>query len=77
MVTLNLAPQQQRLSGPSQDRRVETAAVTTQVSGRLGEWIAVGGSSTAGRGSTGGLLTWGTRSGEASYTVWVKVEEVP
>lgn len=77
MVTLDLAPQQQRFSGSPSDRRVETAGITTQVSGRLGEWIRVGGSSTANRSDTSGLLTRGSRSEEASYSVWVKVEEVP
>lgn len=76
-VTLDLAPRQQRLSGPPSERRVETAGVTTQVSGRLGEWIRVGGSTESSRNDTGGLLTWGTRSGEAAYSVWVKVEEAP
>ena len=77
VVTLDLSPTQQRFSGPPSDRRVATAGITTQVSGRLGEWIRVGGSSTSNRSDTTGLLTWGTRSGEASYSVWVKVEEVP
>jgi type II secretory pathway component GspD/PulD (secretin) len=77
LVTLDLAPHQQRFSGSPTDRRVETAGLTTQVSGRLGEWIRVGGSSESSRGDSGGLLTWGTRSGEASYSVWVKVEEMP
>jgi type II secretory pathway component GspD/PulD (secretin) len=77
VVTLDLSPTQQRFSGPTSDRRVATAGITTQVSGRLGEWIRVGGSSTSNRSDTSGLLTWGTRSDEASYAVWVKVEEVP
>jgi hypothetical protein len=77
VVTLDLAPRQQRFSGLPSDRRVETAGITTQVSGQLGEWIRVGGSSTANRSDTSGPLTWGTRSDEASYSVWVKVEEVP
>jgi hypothetical protein len=77
VVTLDLSPKQQRFSGPPSDGRVATAGITTQVSGRLGEWIRVGGSSTSNRSDTTGLLTWGTRSGEASYSVWVKVEEVP
>jgi type II secretory pathway component GspD/PulD (secretin) len=77
VVTLDLAPMQQRLSGPPSDRRIATAGITTQVSGRLGEWIRVGGSSASDRSDTSGLLTWGTRSDEASYSVWVKVEEVP
>lgn len=76
-VTLELAPQQQRFSGPRSDRRVATAAITTQVSGRLGDWIRVGGSDATGGGNEAGLLTWSTRSDQASYSVWVKVEELP
>lgn len=77
VVTLDLSPTQQRFSGPPSDRRIATAGVTTQVSGRLGEWLRVGGSSASSRGDSSGLLTWSTRSDQASYSVWVKVEEVP
>jgi len=77
MVTLDLSPTQQRFSGPPSDRRVATAGITTQVSGRLGEWIRVGGSDASNRTDTGGLLSRGTSSDQASYSVWVKVEEVP
>ena len=77
VVTLDLSPTQQRFTGPPSDRRVATAGITTQVSGRLGEWIRVGGSDASSRNDTSGLLTWGTRSDAASYSVWVKVEEVP
>jgi type II secretory pathway component GspD/PulD (secretin) len=76
-VTLELAPQQQRFSGPEARRTVETAGLTTQVSGRLGEWIGVGGASESGSSTTSGLLVWGRRSGDSQYTVWVKVEEAP
>jgi len=77
LVTLDLSPAQQRFSGPPSDRRGATAGISTQVSGRLGEWIRVGGSSASNHGDTRGLLTWSTRSDEQSYSVWVKVEEVP
>ena len=77
IVTLDISPRQQRLSGHPADRRVATAGITTQVSGRLGEWIRVGGASETSRDDTSGLLVWGTRSGDASYSVWVMVEEVP
>lgn len=76
-VTLDLAPQQQRFSGPDARRTVETAGLTTQVSGRLGEWIGVGGASESGNSTTSGLLVWGRRSSDSQYTVWVKVEEAP
>jgi type II secretory pathway component GspD/PulD (secretin) len=77
LVTLELSPTQQRFRGPPSDRRIETAGIVTQVNGQLGEWIPVGASSAANRSDTSGLLTWGTRSDQASYSVWVKVEEVP
>lgn len=77
VVTLDLAPRQQRLEGSPRDRRVETAGLTTTVSGRLGEWIRVGGSRESTRSDTSGLLTRGAQTGEASYSVWVKVEELP
>jgi type II secretory pathway component GspD/PulD (secretin) len=77
LVTLDLSPTQQRFTGPPTDRRIATAGVTTQVSGRLGEWIRVGGSTATGQGSSSGLLTRGTLSEESSYSVWVRVEDVP
>jgi len=77
LVTLELSPTQQRFRGPPSDRRIETAGIVTQVNGQLGEWIPVGASSAANRSDTSGLLTWGTRSDQASYSVWVKVDEVP
>ena len=76
-VTLEIAPRQQHLSGPASDRRVESAGITTQVSGLLGEWLPVGGSSETSRDESSGLLNRGTRSTDARYSVWVKVEEAP
>ena len=76
-VTLELSPQQQRLTGPASGRRIETAGMTTQVSGRLGEWILVGGSNTSSRSDSSGLLSRGARSDAASYSVWVRVDDVP
>jgi type II secretory pathway component GspD/PulD (secretin) len=77
MVTLEVSPQQQRFRGPASDRRIETAGVTTRVSGRLGEWMRLGASSGTSRSDDRGLLTWGTHSEATGYGVWVKVEEVP
>lgn len=77
VVTLEVSPQQQRFRGPASDRRIETAGVTTRVSGRLGEWMRVGASASSSRSDDRGLLTWGTHSEATGYGVWVKVEEVP
>jgi len=77
LVTLDVSPQQQRFSGTTRDRTVDSAGLATQVSGRLGEWIGAGGVSAANSGTSTGLLTWGRRSDASSYSVWVKVEELP
>jgi type II secretory pathway component GspD/PulD (secretin) len=76
-VVLDIAPQQQRLSGPASDRRVETAGLTTRLSGRLGEWMLAGGTTQSSAGSSRGLLTWGRHGSDVRYDVWVKVEEIP
>lgn len=75
-VLIDVAPQQQRLRGPADDRRIETAGLTTRLSGRLGEWLLAGGATQTGTGSDRGLLTWGRRGSDARYDVWIKVEEM-
>ena len=75
-VTLEISPQQSRVA-PGQRGTVATQSVTTTVSGRLGEWIEVGGASGNRNGSTAGLATWGTRTELTQYSAWVKVDEVP
>jgi type II secretory pathway component GspD/PulD (secretin) len=77
LVTLDVSPQQQRFSGTTRDRTVDSAGLATRISGRLGEWIGAGGSSNTNSGASTGLLTWGRRSDASSYSVWVKVEELP
>jgi type II secretory pathway component GspD/PulD (secretin) len=77
VVTLEVSPQQQRIGGLASDRRIETAGVTTRVSGRLGEWMQVGASAGTSRSDDSGLLTRGSHSEATGYGVWVKVEEVP
>jgi hypothetical protein len=51
--------------------------LTTTVSGRLGEWIALGGSAQQASGDSAGTLHYGTRSGRDDRQVWLKVEELP
>jgi threonine aldolase len=76
-VTLELSSSQQRVSGDARPGLVTTGAVTSTVSGKLGEWIQVGGTVDATAGSANALFTWGTRSDLTQYTAWVKVDEVP
>jgi hypothetical protein len=75
-VTLVISSQQQQLTGGGRQSQVTTGSATTTVSGRLGEWIEIGGSSGQSDGRTTGLVTWGTRTESTQYSAWVKVEEV-
>ncbi|MDH5175408.1 MAG: hypothetical protein OEW50_04350 [Gammaproteobacteria bacterium] len=84
-VTLEISPRQQRVTSQQSDNRhgnmthgdvVAGGSITTTVSGRLGEWIEIGGASTARDGSERGIVTWGMRSDLTQYSAWVKVDEV-
>jgi hypothetical protein len=75
-VTLVISAQQQQLTGGGRQQQVSTGSATTTVSGRLGEWIEIGGSNSQSDGRNSGLLTWGTRTESARYSAWVRVEEV-
>lgn len=76
VVSLEISPRRQRFSGPSAQRSLDTAGITTWVSGRLGEWLPVGGAVQSGSTVGSGLLAAGGSSLSSGYTVWVKVEEV-
>jgi len=89
-VTLDIAPQREQFVPGSQGAiRYERAAST--VSGRLGEWIELGGTGSASAGSgsglrgsagnipeasAGGAFTARQDSAAAQRRIWVKVEEV-
>ena len=77
-VTLEIAPVQQRFANEGSYAGAEVASQSAQttVSGRLGEWIEIGGVSDARGGSTTGVATWQTRSGLTRSSAWVKVEQV-
>ncbi|HET7203046.1 MAG TPA: hypothetical protein VFI92_06725 [Steroidobacteraceae bacterium] len=75
-VTLEIAPSQQQLGSGARSTVVSTRTVTTTVSGRLGEWIELGGVEQTREGTSTGLVTWGARSDLTQYSAWVKVEEI-
>jgi hypothetical protein len=76
-VTVDLAPQQQRLHGYAAGGRIDTAGVVTRVSGRLGEWIAVGGIQGKQQVDQSGLLARGSQGTVSGYDVWLRVEDLP
>ncbi len=71
-VTLDIEQQAQQLGA---NQSVDTQRITTQTSGRLGQWIALGGVSESASSQSSGVLSrqYATRSDDLE--VWVKVEE--
>jgi hypothetical protein len=56
---------------------VNVQRLITTVSGRLGEWLELGGSVGEQSGSTGGIASYGTRSASRARRLLLKVEELP
>jgi hypothetical protein len=50
--------------------------LSTTVSGRLGEWISLGGSRREAAGQTSGTLRYGSASRREDQEVWLKVDEL-
>jgi type II secretory pathway component GspD/PulD (secretin) len=75
-VTLDIAPQLQR-ADPKNRSVIDTRSTSTTVSGRLGEWIPLGGVNEATSDNDSALLARTRRHGSELYGVWVKVEEMP
>jgi hypothetical protein len=75
-VTVEISPVQQRFAGAARNPVVEGDTLTTTVSGKLGEWIALGGIEQARGGTASGIVSWGARSDLTRYSAWVKVEEI-
>lgn len=73
-VTLEISPQQQAFRSRGS---IDTQALVTRVSGRLGEWIPLGAVRRQAGDTTNGLLVWSTRSADSEYAAWVKVDEIP
>tara|TARA_R110002096_G_scaffold43472_22_gene117330 strand:- start:3239 stop:4105 length:867 start_codon:yes stop_codon:yes gene_type:complete len=75
-VTLEIAPQLER-ANPGDRGTISTRRAHTTLSGRLGEWIPLGGANEAATGSDRELLAQTRRQGSENYNVWVLVEEIP
>jgi len=73
-VNLDISPQ--RETPAATPGSVRTQRLATTVNARLGEWVELGGTSSAGAAATGGILASGARRSASSSRVWVKVEEV-
>lgn len=73
-VTLEISPQQQRLN---EQGFIDSSGVSTQVSGRLGEWIDIGGAVQSLSGQSRGILQSGSQSGSRQNEIAVKVDPAP
>ncbi len=74
-VTLEISPQFDT-PGNAGYGSVNTQRVSTTVSGRLGEWIELGGSGQQAAGTNRGNLSVGTSDVRDNRSIWLLVEEV-
>ena len=74
-VTLEISPQYDT-PGHQVYGSVNTQRVSTTVSGRLGEWIEIGGANQQFSIQKSGNLSTGSREGYDNRSVWLMVEEV-
>jgi type II secretory pathway component GspD/PulD (secretin) len=72
-VTLEISPQSDTVGNAGS---VNTQRVSTTVSGRLGEWIELGGSGQQASGTNRGNLSVGTSDVRDNRSIWLQVEEV-
>jgi type II secretory pathway component GspD/PulD (secretin) len=75
-VLLDISPQKEQLVS-GRDKSIATQRIVTTVSGRLGEWIELGGIS---QRNEGGETGWAHGTGQTSndsQQVWVRVEALP
>lgn len=75
-VTLEISPYNEQLAARGGGVIAERS-VNTVVRGRLGEWLPLGGASTASHDSSRSELTTTERHADEAYDVWVKVEVAP
>jgi len=71
-VTLEISPFAAEPSGTPRSYRIQE--MTTRITGRLGEWIPIGGTAQRRQGSSGGITRYSTGSVESQEPIEVKVE---
>lgn len=75
-VLLEISPQLETFDNTG-NGRITSQRATTTVSGRIGEWIPIGGVSETASGNQSALLARTRSTGENRYDAWVKVEIEP
>jgi type II secretory pathway component GspD/PulD (secretin) len=74
-VFLEIAPQRESFA-PGNTGAIQSERATSTVSGRLGEWIDLGGATSASARSGSGILSSRESNATGSRAIWVKVEEL-
>ena len=74
-VTLDISQQADSLGSPGRGT-INTQRLSTTVSGRLGEWIELGGGGRQSSGSQSGTLNLSTSEARDNRSIWLMVEEV-
>lgn len=75
-VTLEINPQRQRESLRGRGV-IETQNLSTMVSGRLGEWLELGGVNQSSQSQSSGLLRYGQSQEQQNRRIQIKVEVMP
>jgi hypothetical protein len=73
-VTLDISPTHDTPGALPGSANIER--LSTTVSGRLGEWIALGGTVQDTSDDKAGTLRYGTRNTRETHRIWLKVEEL-
>ena len=74
-VTIDISQQADSIGGAGRGS-ISTQQLSTSVSGHLGEWIELGGSSRQVSGNQGGSFGISSSGGQDARSIWLKVEEV-
>ncbi len=75
-VVLEVAPRLERIDAAGSGA-ITTQGAQTTVSGRVGEWIPLGGANVTSGGNDAELLARTRRRSDHSYATWIKVEIAP
>jgi hypothetical protein len=75
-VTIDISQQADSASRFGPPGSVSTQSLSTTVSGRLGEWIELGGTSRQVSGNQAGIFERSTSGGQDARSIWLLVEEV-
>jgi type II secretory pathway component GspD/PulD (secretin) len=74
-VTIDISQRADSVGGPGRGS-INTQQLSTTVSGRLGEWIELGGTSRQASGNQAGSFGRSTSGGQDAGSIWLLVEEV-